>query len=242
MAEIIIDLARFLIALTAHFYWLLGGVAFFLADFCDRFLKKAKLDSVPWKWISIMCVCIAMFLTWRDEYKRMMVTEAALRELSLPKLEARIGPTYGFDDHYRAQLFIGVHIKNLGAPSIAEGYWLEIVLHGEKMTFMPANIPAQGATFHPADPSRKYLLVFYGKDSLYEKTNSTAIEKGGARQGWLRYVLPKIRLSELKNTPYKINFTDVNGKLSSVQSKVGDRFDINTPAVPGLEDPLHHMK
>jgi hypothetical protein len=165
-----------------------------------------------------LTLVIAAFFAWRKE----RIKYTCLRdEIDATQL---IGEIYTFaggqnTETGRMEMFIQLSIKNLGPPTIVEGYRLSIAGGGVDVTdAVPSTIPEKFTITRPeASP-----WIFYGKDAIYEKT-ARPIEQGAMEIGWLRYELPvPINSLDSRKMKWTIKFHDIRNRQYVATGVPGD--------------------
>ena len=132
-------------------------------------------------------------------------------------------------------VFMLISVKNLGAPSIAEGFRLSIKYRDIKTETRPTFIP-DGYTLTGEDG--KTLAKFTRNEAIYEKT-ITPIPKGALVRGWLRYHVTNIpdSVRHLSGLIYTVHFTDITDKeYATTYTSTGIKSE--PTYLPGSEQPF----
>ena len=141
-----------------------------------------------------------------------------------------------FETKEGVHLFSIVGVKNTGVPSIVERVRLRIIGDKTLSDISPHEIE-EGLTYY--SPDGKPFIKFDPKDSLYEKLTSVPIERGGARQGWLRFPLSKAHVKDLLGKEFEISLKDITGKDYSVKATIEmQKPDEPVFGVPGIRNPF----
>jgi hypothetical protein len=130
-----------------------------------------------------------------------------------PNLEGRFEQIVSGDspDLGKTQVFVLFTVKSLGAPSIAEGWRMEIRGHELSLDLSPSLIPDP---FTLSDSSTgRVVMKFHGKEALYEKAIKS-IQRGDLVRGWLRFVLPDAanKPIHVPSTTWTMYFSDIVGR------------------------------
>jgi hypothetical protein len=133
-------------------------------------------------------------------------------------------------------LFVGVTIKNVGSPSIFNGWPLQITVNNLvescQAQYLPQNITSVvigRIGDSPATIDRSHFI--------YDK-EITPIQTGGMARGWIWYTLKKLTADDFKNggsAQLKILFKDINATEYSAEREIAQQ-DQTKPEeyIPGL--------
>jgi hypothetical protein len=213
------EIAKFILAALKHWQaYMTGGIIIAILSLYER----AKKRSIPLRlMISIATVFLmaAVFMAWRDQYHATIRAEEQLKTLTTPQFEGSIdmvaaSPTTIKDD---AIILITAHIKNLGAPSIAEfSDCMVIASSGKESDGAFGPIPVQlGVTFQePKLKDTKAAMIYPREDNLLIKGSDAPIPSGGAVSGWLYVIVHGISAYEVLHPGTVISLTvkDVRGQ------------------------------
>lgn len=207
----------------------------------------SKKEIVP-KWLlwglAIISVLLAFFFAWQEKRteavnlnKELQDTRIALDALKKPLLVGQINQTVTGDapELKASQIFILMSVKNIGAPSIVEGWGLNIKSESLSLQAVHPTEIREGLALR--DPDGKPLAVFHKTDAIYEKTVKP-IERGGMVRGWLLFTLEGIASREIRKpgTTITVFFQDVLDTTYEASLKDGV---IGPPMyLPGAEQPF----
>lgn len=175
----------------------------------------------------IAFVIVAFFMSWRDEYLSAINAQEKLDILTMPRFEGSIdmvsvspSPTPG-----GAIILITAHVKNLGAPSIAEFSDCRFTTASGKKAYGEFGpIPFQlGVPFEePKLKGRKLGMVFSREDNLLIKGTGTPIQMGGAVTGWFYVMVRGMDENEILQPGSVISLTvmDIRGKTIALNHTV----------------------
>ena len=127
-----------------------------------------------------------------------------------------------------------VSIKNLKAPSIAQGYACTARRpNGESFEGQPQTVPADMKL-----QGDWGIKDFANTAPLYDKTAETPIERGGMRRGVLVFIFPGAKSRFGVGSTFEITFEDVLGKKASVMMSVKGSDKLESPLYyPGMQKP-----
>jgi hypothetical protein len=155
-----------------------------------------------------------------------MAAETRLEELRKPRIVPEIAQTNWQQVNGETSVVLVVNVKNLGAPSIVDGYFLTATLkdgrkHSAVQYFFPEFIRLTGSSG---------TITYYGKDAIEEKTGTSPIEHNGKRTGVLWFRFPTIPFQEFsqEGTELTLSARDVNGEVTKTSAVIH----------PGRHDPL----
>jgi hypothetical protein len=231
------DMSEFLSFIAAVLsYWqayLTGGIVTGAVGLFER-LTRFRLTRRAYVTLFVgVFLFVSFFLAWRDQHKAVQEqanlvetlrqelgsvkkeldetkhTLAYEREQNTPKLIGTIDLFAVGDspDINAAQVFVLLRVRNVGAPSIVEGYTLHVKSKDLDLQSRPFFIP-ENWTAHS-----NTLEVHFTRDMVFEDKAAKPIERGGRIAGWLRYVFEGMKAEHLHRigTVYTLDFTDVLG-------------------------------
>ena len=185
--------------------WIIASLSFW-SVWRDKPVRRNVLVG-----LSVLFLLASFYRTWEDQREKVRNTEnekVSLQQkyddLSKPLLKGEIEQVVaGTSKHNGAPavvVFVLVSIKNSGAPSIAQGWVLDIEFEGVKMSDQPTAGP---------NPIKVHVD---GKESvlapmIYEQTLQP-ISRGGITRGWLRYFFKPFDYTKSR-TRYTLHFSDV---------------------------------
>jgi hypothetical protein len=203
------------------------------------------------------------FLAWRDErlavVQRNKEIETAKQELVKAKGEMeeekkRHAPDFSANidfistgyasDKGVGQIFILLAIRNLGEPSIAENFKLQIKSNNlDIVKNNPTSIPSG----HKLKEGRDVLAVFGSDENIADKTIKP-IEHNGIVRGWLAYVVPEVSNVEGASkfyeagTKYTVTFQDVAGNPWTATREITGNRATEDYRYPGATMPFKPRK
>jgi hypothetical protein len=223
------------------------------------------LDNAFWVG-GVVCILLAFFLTWRDEHRSLLTSNANLitvtnlwknevahtktqwtqeatslrlqLENSGPRFSGEIEQTGCIGETHTAStvLFVQVTLRNAGAPSVAEGWHADLTTSKLKVNLIPAYIPSTILTLGE--------FTFDGaNNSLLDKTIKPIVG-GGFVRGWLMYPLADININLLNDPDMHlvIHYMDNNRKLHDIETykPIARSFGADTvPSVQSYPDSLN---
>ncbi len=200
-----------------------------LVGLIDRFSKPFSRRAH----IIIACgfLVLAFFVSWRTEYLK---TTPGLR------LTIDVASTARELDGSVIN-FLTVSISNLGAPSVADQWMLEVVDNGQSTKFLP-QIIHQSEPMYVGDATGKHTAEYNQKDALYEKTISNPIPTGAKLTGFLIFNRGKIAQADAdrKGILLRVSCKDVFGNsihgdlITTGYGSIGDKL----PYFPGTTEPV----
>jgi hypothetical protein len=130
-------------------------------------------------------------------------------------------------------LMVVVAVRNLGMPTIIEGWSLLIDVSGVgKRTLIPEYIPiGKSVTLDYEGGS----ITFSGAEIIFNKTTENPLLTGAMARGVLIFIVNDIRKETVARpgTTFTLSFTDVTGKAYSV-SRIWTGVEGKPPYLPGL--------
>ena len=130
-------------------------------------------------------------------------------------------------------------ISNVGEPSVADQWLLEMIPPGGKsLTIRPSTISQDKPLEFHYDSGK--TIAWNPKDALYLKTSSVPVPNGGKEPGFMIFTLPPgitQPQAEVPETIYRLSCVDVFGrKIFTDYHMTGGRWQ-EMPYFPGLEQP-----
>lgn len=229
----------FLVALYAHISTLISGcVVTFVIGFIEKRILRRSISLKTEIGILIAFLFFACFQTWRDQFDARRNAEQQVNQGG-PNLIGEIEEYFiGYNPQlHRTQAIILVSVRNLGDPSIAQGWQLKVHTASREFTASPTMIPSEMKIY---ENGKTY--AFHGRDALYEKAIKP-IERGSLVRGWLWYEFPRISLEEVnrKNSTWTIDFEDVLRKHHAIVGKPGLQAE-HWMYYPGSENPTLELR
>lgn len=203
-------------------------------------LNHKKITNAKfWACVRIAFVLAAASL-WYTEHQRanQLATDLSVeRDRDTPNLTGKIDEIIsGYTPELNAiSLFMMASVRNIGAPTVVEGWSLDIEYGGAKFLPIQAFIPDGYRLF---DEGHRVVATFRRQDALYEKTASP-VPTGGLERGWLRYIVKGLRDEDRHKSgiKYTLHFSDVRGKAyTAVQISTGQKSP--PQYLPGAEQPF----
>jgi hypothetical protein len=223
-----------------------GGAALILVNLYERL----KGWSMPRFWYALIFVVFfvlgASFMVWKDqrrmwleEHKRAEALDKKLDSLSTPRLSGSIEQViFGYDHEVKRTIaLMMVSVKNLGAPSIAQGFHLSLVLPDKThREYMPFFIP-EGYKLTDTGPPTERVLTFKRSMALEDRT-SLPIQSGALVRGWVKFELTDVQEDVFGNSKRRILFRDILDR-ECVATDITDhgKPGKNILAFPGIEQP-----
>lgn len=122
---------------------------------------------------------------------------------------------------------VGVHLRNLGAPTILDGIRLEAVTSdGRKLVAFPYSY-GHGIAQENGPTGGAFGKFQFNYDSEYylaRRVSETPIPTDGGASGWIDGIFSGIKQNEMKHGLIMLNFKDINGKPYSIDHREGDAF------------------
>lgn len=191
--------------------------------------NPTKIDQkrIFWGCMRIAFIISALLL-WGLEHQALIKSKHLYEETTVPDLRSEIDASItgqiattlkdGTKRLGPIGILLYVNIRDLGADSIAEGYKLAVydpqgILIGEgSLQLLPEDFNVGS-------------LKISNEDMLTAKSEETPIPKGGAKKGYLFFVInvPNAAAIQQLGTRFVVTFNDVTGKSYSVDCVVSPR-------------------
>ena len=185
-------------------------------------LQARLQEQYSWEFsatVFLLFLVIACFNSWRAERDAVSTLSAELaaeRDNNHPQLAGTIEQTVVPNDPgiNPPQAYLNVSILNRRAPSIAEGWHVDVVISGVRTTAQ--NIPIIGP-IHLMFPNGQSIIL-RKNNAIYEKT-MTPIPRGGLVRGWLMVSVPGTTPAAVTTagTRWIVSFKDYEGKTYEAQ-------------------------
>jgi hypothetical protein len=218
-------------ALWAHWWPLMSCAVFTL------FGLWAALTNKTNRWIArgtlflaANLLFIASYLAWNDEYEK---THPGLR------LTIDTFATSRHSSNQVTSIIMVASVSNVGSPSIAERWSLEVIPVSGNAVTVYASIVFE------ANPLTLYLDngkvgSYSPRDALYLKTSSVPLTMGAKETGFLIFDFPTISQAQAdaRGTVYRLSCLDVFGNkvwTDHTMSEPGQRNAM--PYYPGMNEP-----
>ncbi len=225
MFEWFAGLARFLLAVFSNWAAWMGGVLMTLVGVAYLW-RGMPIPRRIGLGLAIAFFAIAIFNAWRDEYRSKMAAETRLEGLTKPRIVPEIVQSNWHEVQGETSVVLVVSVKNLGAPSIVDAYFLTATLNdGRKYPAVQYFFPEFMTLVGPSG-----TLTYYGKDAIEEKTGAIPIEHNGKRTGVLWFRFPTIPFKDFsqEGTELTLSTRDINGQIAETSAVIH----------PGRHDPL----
>lgn len=163
---------------------------------------------------------VAFFMSWRDEHLAVITAQAQM-DRSKPKLVGSIDmlSSSPAPNPENALIVLTAHVKNLGAPSIAEFADCTIKTASGKIIDGEFGPIPYGLSIHFTEPKLPHqkgepAMIYTRDDNLLVKATGSPIQSGGAVSGWLYFIVRGIKANEILNpgTIVSISVGDVSGQ------------------------------
>jgi hypothetical protein len=224
--ELALDFVAMLLSVVRHGLALFGGAVVTFALFATEHQRGEAYSWRTAEWIIGGTFFVALFLSWRENYRGWRHERKALaaeRDSKLPKLFAYIrfigkGSAQGTDlTLYTAQ----VEIRNDGFRSVVKDFCPTVVLNGREFL---GQLAKTGKTLAIKLPNGE-RAVFRESDALYNVTKDP-IEPGDVRAGHLHFFFNKeagdfdkhlirIQFRDYRNRPFITEPIDPNATVSA---------------------------
>ncbi len=231
--RILID---YLSAAFLHWWFVIVLAALGLISLVE-WISRKTIPIPLWAKISFLLVVVSIvqFLAYYD----LKVKSA---QENTPKLIGRIEQIYigSVPEFGGSQAWLVMSIRNIGAPSIVEGFTLRIKSQDLDLSIRPTFIP-EG--YQLIGEEGKPIAVFSRKDAIYEKTVEP-VGRGGLVRGWLRYDFKGVEAEKVRETGTKwtISFNDVlNRPYTAVRQMTGGPSG-EPQYFPGAEPRFQRLK
>ncbi|HEY3936877.1 MAG TPA: hypothetical protein VGL97_05580, partial [Bryobacteraceae bacterium] len=155
----------------------------------------------------LICFFLAAAHVWTLEHRK-YISEV---ERNYPKLQGEIKQYVFGDVAGHPSMFVVVRIRNLGADSIVEDYSVTALLDHRTFSGMVMKLPR----YINLDTRQ----LFTSADSLYNKTGEVPIQRGSQKTGVLWARFDSVKQSDLERCTFLIRYSDINGKVYTVNSK-----------------------
>jgi hypothetical protein len=195
-------------------------------------IQLRRGESLPWRiyrWILLAFFVIALFLSWRDQYRAKIALEHRLSQLSVPVIAGRIpmiglgrgGPTG--DD---SLLLLVVFVTNTGAPSALDINSVTVRVKGKEA--IAKAIPLEEDGFNIVD-SAGVLRHFDPSDNLPLRLLSP-LPTGGEVMGFLHLFVSGISATDLHipGAVIDIELQDVFGGLHPIHWEIDNMEHVDS--------------
>ena len=163
----------------------------------------------------------AMFKAWDEKREKLSQSAAALDALKKPIISGELREHYaaGTGDNKKDTLAtIRIHIKNLGAPTALEDFSFKAMSKGR--VFEGIFLPPPSGVANVMAPNGMAFAVFEGKDHLFNKTGSQALQANVSVDSWFHVLLIDMSAQDfiMEGTSYVLSFRDVaTGELHEIK-------------------------
>jgi hypothetical protein len=230
------DFSTFIQAIGQHWVVLMSGIVS-VGISIWQYIKHRQLHEKLFWWVGVLCLFFACFLAWRDEHRALADEQKKNSPVLVGTIDETefMGNTNGSPPQLAA--FIQFSIRNLGMPSIAEKFYLNLFVDGKKF-FIPDRAVPPAIELVTLNPP--YKLTFHQNDMIYEKTISP-LPTGGMVRGWLYFDVTEAHLDRNAlndtNVLWVVAFRDVTGKEYFV-TNYNHRIASGPGYFPGSEFPV----
>ena len=216
-----------------------GGIITVALALWERYQQK----TISAKWyvaIIAFFVLLSMFLAWRDrqlEVRKLTQQLIDERKKNNPDLGCSIEMiSTGTDLNAEQPSFVVtlfIAVTNQGAPSIAHGWQLFIVMPDQTLEVLPRHY---GGTTTLDLPGRS-PLVFTEDEFIYNKIGSNPLATGGMASGILMFKVTGVSKEEFNSLDpdLRLEFKDIAGRSYTVLHKHGEGIPGNLLYLPGVK-------
>ena len=217
--DVLNEITRFGLAVVTHWQaYMTGGIVVAILSAYERLTRKTISRRIVVIAIIAFFV-VASFMAWRDQYRAAISAEDQFKTLTTPRFEGAIDTVSASPSSTKggALVILTAHVKNIGAPSIAEFSDCSVnTSSGEASNGEFGPIPLQlGVTFGEPKPKKaETALIYPREDNLNIKGSAAPIPTGGAVSGWLYFVVNGVDENEVLQPGTVISLTvkDVRGQ------------------------------
>jgi hypothetical protein len=230
--ELARDLVAVLLSVVRHWLALFGGAVVTVALFTTEHQRGEAYSWPAAERIIGSALLIALFLSWRENYRGWRDERKALaaeRESKLPKLFAYIrfigkGGAKGTDlTLYTAQ----IEIRNDGFRSVVKDFCPTVVLNGQEFL---GQLAKTGETVAITVPNGE-KVVFRESDAIYNVTKKP-IEPGDVRAGHLHFFFGKAA-GDFDKHLIRIQFRDYRNR-AFVTEPIDAKSTVSARTLPNL--------
>jgi hypothetical protein len=233
MYKFVPDARPYFLALLDHTVTLLAGCgATVLLGILQKYAFKKPL-SIKWE-VTLLAafVFFAGFQAWKDERKvaqecavQLTETHGKLDELTKPNLVLTVVQLVVGDNDAGLKMFVEFAIKNLGAPSAASAFDVQIKSDISDTGRIRNLFIPEGDKMMSSDTQT--VLEFHRNMSLDDKT-AHAVQRGDLVGGWLKFFIPGWTVKRLHQEHASITFyfLDINDKEYHITE---DKFPSQLP-------------
>jgi hypothetical protein len=177
---------------------------------------QGKVDKIfnpsAIKRFGICCVIIsfawANFNAWEDQYTQVLTLKQNFEIYSKPKFQINLFQTLiGHSANKTGvQYFVNLGITNIGVPSIATNWRMNVKVGTQTISCYPTIIP-DGYTIK----EKKKLIARFSKNNLLQEKTVTPIQQGAVASGWLRFDFPNANYDQMQKALKTISIHDIYG-------------------------------
>lgn len=200
-----------------------GILSLFREVFLINYPEKAKDGLLFWRCVFIAFIISAIWL-WVNEHGQTLALREQLDQLTSAQLklvvdELGVGTLALHGGEPSTGVFVIANITNAGAPSIAEGWTLKVVLTNGDTSEAPTAYLDPNFPLTAQNPAAGPSWKISQSDALYAKTMSKPIERGMKIRGILVFKFDRYSVEDMKKaeTRYVLGCTDVNGKAVTAE-------------------------
>ncbi len=244
------------------------GIVLTILPFVEKipFIRRRLKDTpileryVPLLWvIGVIFVFYGFYSAWTDEHEAVTKRDVTISDMTtnVTRLEKQIddlakpdfrpvfyySPSVARPFKFPNDTFVTImlRLENLGAPSITQGWKLEVTLADGSVHQGRKVIPSFGSMNYSADDHKRDAeMIFHSTDDIEEKTSETAVERGAAKSGAIFFELKDVNylIPRQKGTKFTLSFHDITGRTYEQTYTMVGGPKLDEPIyVPGL--PTH---
>jgi hypothetical protein len=224
-------LSEYFLAVLHHWWPLMSCAAFtILAILVELKQKTSRWAMKISLGLAVSFLLFASYQAWNDEYEK---THPGLR-LAIDV----IATARRSENAQTATIVVLASISNVGSPSIADQWTLEMIpVSGDHVTMDPSMIHQDKPFVFSYDSGQS--VSYSPSDALYLKTPSAPLITGAKDTGFLIFDPPKITQpqAETTGTVYRLSCLDVFGnKVWADYTMKGGHWRA-MPYLPGITEP-----
>lgn len=193
-------------------------------------LRGSRAEVAFWAIVPIFILVVALFATFMSGAKDQQISKPLLRgEIDAIVMGRVSGGMSG------TAITVLASIRNLGTPSIVEGWALSVSVPGAPpMAGRHQAIPETLNLERPDGPP----LVVRGRDALYDKTTLSPVGQGNMQRGYLLFLLERVDMTAIyrPGTRIILTYKDVTGKSYVIEKALLGQTS-EPSYLPGLSPP-----
>src|SRR5580693_9852215 len=123
----------FLLAVANHWVSLMSGIASVGIALWLRFRNKTDIDST-WFWgVGFVCLFLAFFFAWQDEFEKSVELDKKIAELSETQMDFVVDAINRFplENQTVTGVLLVLRVTNRGSPSIVDNFTIRAAIGGK---------------------------------------------------------------------------------------------------------------